>query len=694
MVAIINRALGISDVKEVGDTIVISGASGSALARDIKNLWTTSKIANNMFIKVTWSQVIIPKFFAIELKYILQKLLEEYSLQTPRRLITGILQGLDENTWLRSTIDKPEPWLDRSRFSEVRVKPLPHQMAFFDVYEEQRVRYNLNGYLLAAAPGAGKTLTSIYLALAIKATKVIIVSPKAAIYDVWEKTLNELMVKPQDPYIADRDGAIKPNKKWHIFHYESLDRAEELAKVYGVQGEKVMVVLDESHNINDIKSLRTQRFINVGRYCRSTDILWMSGTPIKAMGAEAIPLIKSIDPLFSAVAEEAFRKIFGKDAKRSLDILSHRLGLVTYKVAKQNVMADKPIETAIPIKMPNGMDYTLDSLGKKMKAFVDERAQYYMDNRGEFLKEFYRITDSYAKTLRSDQDKAAYDLYLKNVTYLSNKKFQSEDVEIAMACNKYEKEKILPTLSSIDKKIFTNVKSIVKYVDLKIRGEALGNILTKERIQCFKDLAHAVDFEQLINSVEKKMVVFSSYVAVVDETRDLLIKQGFSPIVVYGETNHELPRIVKRFGEDPKINPLIATFQSLSTAVPLTMANGVTFLNSPWRSYEREQAIARAHRIGQDQPVFVYDVQLDTGTVPNISTRSIDILQWSKEQVDKIVGVDGSANVSLEWNGLDVPTVADVSDLVEDVAFEPFSDIGDMYATGRLQQGITVSMEK
>lgn len=695
MAAIINRVMGVSDVKEIGNEIVISGASAQALSRDIKNLWTTSKITNNMFTKVTWSQITIPKFFAIELHYILNKLLEEYSLATPRRIISGIIAGLEENTWIKSTLKDPAKWMDRSTLREIKFKMLKHQDEFIDVYEDMTQRYNLNGYLLAAAPGSGKSLASIAISLAVHATKVIIVCPKPALIDVWEKTLTKEMTIPQKTYVSDRDSKLKPTLKYHIFHYEALDRAEELATIFGMGDENVTIILDESHNINDIKSLRTTRFISVCKRSRSKNIIWASGTPIKAMGTEAIPLLKSIDPFFDDVAEEAFRKMYGRDAKRSLDILAHRLGLVTYKVAKQNVMSDKPTEVPINVKMPNGSDYTLNAISAKMKNFVAERAQFYLDNRGKFLAEYYRIVDNYAKGLKTDKDKAEYEYYRKTVETLSNKKFDSmADGPLAISTNKYEKEKIHPTLSPMDKKTFTNVKSIVKYVDLKIRGEALGQILTKERIQCFKDLLYNVDFDALINSVEKKTVIFSSYVTVVDELYEILTAKKYYPLVVYGETNNELPRIVKRFGEDLKANPLIATFQSLSTAVPLTMANGIIFLNSPWRSYEREQAIARAHRIGQDKQVYVYDVQLDTGNVTNISTRSVDILQWSKEQVDRIVGVDGDSNISLEFNGLETEFKGDICDFIEDVAYIPPESIGTMLNDGRIEQVNTVSMEK
>ena len=86
------------------------------------------------------------------------------------------------------------------------------------------------------------------------------------------------------------------------------------------------------------------------------------------------------------------------------------------------------------------------------------------------------------------------------------------------------------------------------------------------------------------------------------------------------------------------INPLVTTFKSLSTGVPLVIANVIIVLDLPFRMYVYEQAIARAWRLGQDQQVYVYIPKLDTGEAPNINSRNIDIIQFFKEEVENITG--------------------------------------------------------
>ena len=117
-----------------------------------------------------------------------------------------------------------------------------------------------------------------------------------------------------------------------------------------------------------------------------------------------------------------------------------------------------------------------------------------------------------------------------------------------------------------------------------------------------------------------------------------------------------------------EINPLIATYQSLSTAVPLTVADTMIMVNAPFRDYIHQHAISRIHRIGADTQVTVYIASLDTNGVPNLSTRSIDILAWSQTQVEQIMNMKSPFPVS-ETGGVAMESIK------EDYADSQSSDI-------------------
>jgi len=59
---------------------------------------------------------------------------------------------------------------------------------------------------------------------------------------------------------------------------------------------------------------------------------------------------------------------------------------------------------------------------------------------------------------------------------------------MAKFCNQFELKTIIQTLPQHIKEPFKNARTVIKYVLLKINGEALGRILGKMREQCIVDM--------------------------------------------------------------------------------------------------------------------------------------------------------------------------------------------------------------
>lgn len=663
----VRRLFGTIKVTQTDKNIIVEGVPTEVMQNDISKIWNTSKITSNMFSNINRSSFSFPLFFATDIVYALNVMIEHHSTKTNIRVLNAIKEKLYENTWLFDTQSEVVGRLDLNKISEMVFTPLSFQMDFFNYYNTALDKYNLKGALLAGVPGSGKTFCSLTVAQCLNADRVIVVAPKNAINRVWESSIIGLFKEKQTYWLA-QDNKPYNNERFIVTHYEALAKTKAILPAVG--NKKIVIILDESHNLNEIDRNRTKEFIEICKITRSNNIILASGTPIKALGSEAIPLFRAIDPFFTEDAESRFRKIYGKDASKGLDILKNRLGIVSFKIEKKELNLAPPIIENISIKMPNASDYTLSAISADMKKYTAGRIAYFNDRKKEDEEYFYSKLKEHKNTIKTQEgmvDFYKYEDFLKRII----KAYKIGDLfnvkEELMYCNSYETKYIIPSLASEDKLKFKEIKTVIKYLNLKIQGECLGRVLGRKRIQCHVDMIPFIDFEGICNSTLKKTVVFTSFVEALEECQKYLKNKGLSPLAVYGKTNNELADTVKRFENDINLNPLIATYNSLSTAVPLVMSDTMIMLNAPFRSYIQEQAIARIHRLGADTQTYVYMLSLDTGKESNISTRSIDILQWSAEQVSLITGVESPFEVTESLENMSVTIAAEAYGIEETI---------------------------
>lgn len=672
----LRKMIGNIHVVEDGNFIRIEGLPTYQYMNDLARIWKTSKIGLNMFSKVTSSYVVFHKFFLPEVIYTLEGILESPKGHSFNyRAIRRAVEELRRETWFKRTTERFPNILDFSQLDKLTKKLFDTQLGFLEIYNEKVPQLNLNGYLLAADPGTGKTINSLALATCLHSDCVVIISPKNALDRVWTATLETLFKTPVTYWSSSSEEPLVGGKQFYVFHYEQLERAVEFFKKY--HGRKPMVILDECHNMNDIDSLRTNLFTDLCKVLAAQHVLWMSGTPVKAIGKEVVPLMRTIDPFFDKNAEERFIAIFGKASSKGLDIIANRLGMVMHKVAKANVMTSEVERIDLKVATSNGRQYTLEAVSKEMREYVEERMEYYRLNFSKYeaqydlgMREWTRVVGN---NPQKRQQLETYQRYVRMIRTQYDPETMKEESKF---CNRYEKE-IIAYLHQPLKDEFRNAKSVVKYYNLKVQGEALGRILGKRRMQCNLELASHVEFEPIIDSARKKTVIFTSYIEVVDNIYANLSEKGYKPLRVYGATNHDLANIVKVFEQDQDANPLIATFQSLSTAVPLIMASTAMMMNRPFRSGELDQAEARIDRVGQDGPVQFVTAVLETDGEPNLSTRSDDILEWSRKQVSEIMGLPMADEATLASESFHIPmpwfTDEVFKELIEPEVLKPVS---------------------
>lgn len=616
--------------------IKISGLNGDHLARDLQQVYKTSKVATHMFDKLASKYVLFPAFFALEIAEMFQGILDAKKFyNTSKRTAANVLEGLYEATWLAKTQEEDFPHrLDLTQLANFYFTPLPHQQSFLETYERVGYQFSLNGAILDAAPGAGKTIAAIYLAECAKTDHVIVVSPKNALGRVWGETLKTAM-RELPTYWATDCGRPYNNEKYIVVHYEAIDQARAI--VAKKPHATFAVILDESHNFNEIKSQRTQNMIALCKETKSEYVLLQSGTPFKAIGAEIVPALYMIDPTFTADLAERFRKVYAASASEALKLLAHRLGRISHKTLKEELKLQPPINHNINVKFDGAEEYTLTKVAEVMKAFITERKVYYKEREDQDKALYMKCMELHEATLKSSAAKNAYADYQRDVKFIRRGDLRSAIEEI-MRANQYEKAYIIPTLPADLIKPFKEVKTIYKYVTLKIQGECLGRVLGRKRLECSVAVAQHVPYEELIESTVKKTLIFTMYVDALKKASETLQHMQYTPLEVYADTNKNLSSIISRFEKEPQLNPLLATFHSLSTAVPMVMADVLIMIDTPFREYVIQQATARLVRIGMTTQVNIYICHLDTGEEPNLSTRTIDILRWSAEQVAKITG--------------------------------------------------------
>jgi len=640
--------------------ITLHGFNGHALVDEIYKIWRTSRIENQVFNDIGRFSVTFHKFFLLDIIYTLETIVKQPYTSLSRRSILKAIDALKNLTDLRIVFDGTQvnSIVDKSTYRLFRKTPQSWQDEYLDIYSDRIQRYKLTGHLLDAKPGTGKTLGSLFLMEALKCDTIIVVAPKAVIIDAWKNTIEEEYKQVPHYWHSIMPTSPTLNNHLYVLHYEYLPKFMDFINSQNRSSfGKVGLVLDECHNFNEENSNRTQTLIELTRKNVNYS-LWMSGTPIKKLGKEIIPLESCIDPLFDEDCRKRFIGVFGRSSDRALDILANRIGIISHTVQSTNVITDIKLNTyTANVSLQNGQEYTIPSIREKMKKYIEERSKFYKANMDSFIQDFRDAIQYYQETIRhKPQEKEALNTYLQYIEEIRRGYDPVAMKEQAMYCNRFEKTKIIPVLPKELKDPFRKAKSVYKYVQLTIMGECLGVILGKSRIDCNIDLAlnlgnmklipegnasplGEMSLADVINNASKKTIIFSSFVEVVTNLKTQLIQQGFNPLVVYGDTNKDLPKIIDTFDRDDTSNPLIATFQSLSTGVRLTMANTIIMLNSPYRDHEYKQAVARAFRKGQDTDVNVINVLLDTGGVPNISTRSKDIADEAANIVALIMGV-------------------------------------------------------
>lgn len=155
--------------------------------------------------------------------------------------------------------------------------------------------------------------------------------------------------------------------------------------------------------------------------------------------------------------------------------------------------------------------------------------------------------------------------------------------------------------------------------------------------------------EGLIADPKRKIVLFSEWKRMLDRVERRLDQIGCDYVRLDGSVpQKKRPAIVSEFQENPDCRVILMT-NAGSTGLNLQSANVVINCDLPWNPAVLEQRIARAHRMGQKNPVHIYNM-VSAGT---IEEELLDTLA-SKQQL-----ADASLNIESEIDEVAVSSSTD-----------------------------------
>jgi len=102
-----------------------------------------------------------------------------------------------------------------------------------------------------------------------------------------------------------------------------------------------------------------------------------------------------------------------------------------------------------------------------------------------------------------------------------------------------------------------------------------------------------------------KVLIFSSFVRHLDLFKDYFEKEGLKYAYLIGSTTNR-EAVIKKFQEDDDCKLFLISIKAGGVGLNLTQADYVFILDPWWNPAVENQAISRAHRIGQTNNVTVY----------------------------------------------------------------------------------------
>jgi len=153
----------------------------------------------------------------------------------------------------------------------------------------------------------------------------------------------------------------------------------------------------------------------------------------------------------------------------------------------------------------------------------------------------------------------------------------------------------------------------------------------------------------LAEQPDRKIVLFSEWRRMLDEIEPLFARLGMPVVRLDGSVpQSQRPALIKQFQQDAQCRAILMT-NAGSTGLNLQSANTVINVDLPWNPAVLEQRIARAHRMGQKNPVHVYLLV----TEDTLEERLLDTLAAKQELATAALDINSDTDEVQLNSGID-----------------------------------------
>jgi superfamily II DNA or RNA helicase len=176
-----------------------------------------------------------------------------------------------------------------------------------------------------------------------------------------------------------------------------------------------------------------------------------------------------------------------------------------------------------------------------------------------------------------------------------------------------------------------------------VKGSKANRDMEHAKLELLADMLPALVEEG------RRVLVFSQFTELLDLIANQLKAQTLPFLSLTGKTGpKDRGSVVQRF-QAQEVPILLLSLKAGGVGLNLTAADTVIHMDPWWNPAVEEQATARAHRIGQDQPVFVYKLVVEG----SIEERMLELQARKLALTDSVLGHDMAGALKFDQTDLD-----------------------------------------